>query len=253
MFKILIVENNEYHRKNLMSMIDELGHFMIVEAGDTDEGIEKIRKMKPDIVISDIDCSIQKGFEMLENTKGYNYGSIILTASHDFEMIQRALRSGISDYLIKPISQKQLKEALERAILQHRQLLCYERALEKEVIIEKHIQEPMFHTKDLLVEKMLIYIHDNYMHKIVLNDLTEELHYSQTLLNKRFKKVTSMTFCDYLNRYRITKAIEMMKEGQKYIYDIAAGCGFHEYKYFSVVFKKYAHCSLKEFMQQIEN
>ena len=253
MFKILIVENNEYHRKNLMSMINELGNFMMVEAGDTDEGIEKIRKMKPDIVISDIDRSLQNGLEMFEKTKEYSYGAIIITSVQSFELIQKALQTGISDYLLKPVSQKQLKTALERAILQHRQLLCYERTLEKTVTLEKHIQEPMFHTKDLLVEKMLIYIHDNYMHKIVLNDLTEELHYSQTLLNKRFKKVTSMTFCDYLNRYRITKAIEMMKEGQKYIYDIAAGCGFHEYKYFSVVFKKYAHCSLKEFMQQIEN
>ena len=253
MFKILIVENNEYHRKNLMSMIDELGNFMMVEAGDTDEGIEKIRKMKPDIVISDIDRSLQNGLEMFEKTKEYSYGAIIITSVQSFELIQKALQTGISNYLLKPVSQKQLKTALERAILQHRQLLCYKRTLEKTVTLEKHIQAPMFHTKDLLVEKMLINIHDNYMHKIVLNDLTEELHYSQTLLNKRFKKVTSMTFCDYLNRYRITKAIEMMKEGQKYIYDIAAGCGFHEYKYFSVVFKKYAHCSLKEFMQQIEN
>ena len=108
MFKILIVENNEYHRKNLMSMIDELGNFMMVEAGDTDEGIEKIRKMKPDIVISDIDRSLQNGLEMFEKTKEYSYGAIIITSVQSFELIQKALQTGISDYLLKPVSQKQL-------------------------------------------------------------------------------------------------------------------------------------------------
>lgn len=252
MVKILIVDDNESFRKNLISLIDGCGDFIVIEAENVQEGVDKIRQTKPDIVMSEIMMSSHNGLEIFEKTQNHNYGAIVMTNEQSFKDVVKAMRIGISDYLIKPIDQKQLYDALQRAFLHHQQLLSYEETLRKKEKLEKHFQTPLFQTKDLLVEKMLAYIHENYMHKIILNDLTQELHYSQTLLNKRFKKVTSMTFCDYLNRYRITKAIEMMKEGQRYIYDIAAGCGFHEYKYFSVVFKKYTHCSLKEFMRQIE-
>jgi len=77
------------------------------------------------------------------------------------------------------------------------------------------------------------------------------LNYSEALLNRKFKEFTKYTFNDYLNRYRIQKAIDFMKEGTNYLYDIATLCGFSDYKYFSSVFKKYLDCSPNEFLDQI--
>jgi two-component system response regulator YesN len=60
-----------------------------------------------------------------------------------------------------------------------------------------------------------------------------------------------MTFNDYLIRYRIQKAMELMKEKENTLNDISIMCGFSDYKYFSVVFKKLIGTSPKEFMEAV--
>lgn len=60
-----------------------------------------------------------------------------------------------------------------------------------------------------------------------------------TYLNKKFKEATSYTFNDFLNRYRIQKAIERIKTGEDKITMIAIDVGFSNYRYFIDVFKKY--------------
>ena len=60
------------------------------------------------------------------------------------------------------------------------------------------------------------------------------------------------TFNDYLNKMRIQKSIDMMHQGEKYVYEIASDCGFKDYKYFAIVFKKYLGCSPKEFVKALK-
>ena len=254
MYKILVVEDDVLDRKKLLTATNysKLDCFIMAVAENGQEGMEKIQALKPDIVMCDIHMPLLDGIEMLEKTKEYEYGSIIISESESFFTAQKALQAGASDYLLKPIDQKQLEKALHRAIDKRKLRLYYERLAQEKIRIENRCQPIEFSTRDFLVEEMIHYIHDHYMHKIILKDVSWELNYSETLLNRRFRKATSMTFCDYLNCYRITKAIEMMKEGSHYIYDIAMLCGFSEYKYFAVVFKKYTGCSLKEYRKQIE-
>jgi two-component system response regulator YesN len=70
-------------------------------------------------------------------------------------------------------------------------------------------------------------------------------------LNSKFKEETNYTFNDFLNRYRILKAVELLKEGDLLIYEIAEQVGFQDYKYFSQVFKKYIGQPPTEFLNSM--
>ena len=101
--------------------------------------------------------------------------------------------------------------------------------------------------KSVIVSNMIEYIKNNYSKKIVMYDLVSELQCSATLLNSKFKSETGTTFNDYLNRYRILMAVQMIKEHTLPLYRIAEETGFKNYKYFNIVFNKYIGCSPKDF------
>ena len=107
--------------------------------------------------------------------------------------------------------------------------------------------------EDRLARRMLEYIFENYRQKIVMQDLVDHLNYSEAFLNRKFKDAVGTTFNDYLNRYRIQKALEMIREGSLPIQDIAWKSGIGDYKYFRVVFRKYLGCSPKEYMKEISS
>ena len=86
---------------------------------------------------------------------------------------------------------------------------------------------------------MIDYIKNNYEEKISISDLSKELAYSESMLNRKFKKEVHITFNEYLNRYRINKAIDLLKNSDYNITEIAYMCGYSSAKYFARVFKKY--------------
>lgn len=96
---------------------------------------------------------------------------------------------------------------------------------------------------------MLDYIENNYFRKINIDCIADKLEVGSTYLSKKIKEETKNTFNDFLNKYRIQKALEYMYEDNIKIYEIAELVGYSEYKYFSQVFKKYIGYSPSEFIK----
>lgn len=103
----------------------------------------------------------------------------------------------------------------------------------------KHVSAPM--------KTVLHYIEENYFEKITMNDLVDETGMSATYLNNCFKEMTSYTFNEYLNRYRVQKSIEIIKVSDDKISTIALDVGFSSYRYFVKVFKRYTNSLPSEF------
>ena len=106
----------------------------------------------------------------------------------------------------------------------------------------------MLSAKSKYVGKMLEFIRIFYSQKISINDLSGQYGRSSTYLNAKFKKETNYTFNDFLNRYRVLQAIELLKQDKMKVYEIAEAVGFQDYKYFIQVFKKYIGCSPGKFI-----
>jgi two-component system response regulator YesN len=255
LYKVLIVEDERIIRKGLIFSFDweEVNCVVVGEAENGQEGLEKIAELKPDIVIADINLPIMNGIAMIEKTiDECQYSAIIVSGYSEFEYAKKAMKYGVTEYLLKPLNHVELKEAINKAI-ERREIRNIYNKVRKNKLDTAEVNvldyDLDFEGSDGVLKKMLEYTRNKYMDKIVMSDISKYLNYSETLLNRKFKEKMKTTYNDYLNRFRIQKTIEMIREGNLYIYDIAERCGFNNYKYFNIVFKKYVGCSAKEFAQ----
>ena len=96
-----------------------------------------------------------------------------------------------------------------------------------------------FVRKQEYIQLMLSYIHDNFMANISLSDISNSAHISQAECSRLFRKVLDISPYEYLLKYRIEQSIEMLKETNKSITEIAISVGFNDCSHFIQVFKKH--------------
>ena len=81
------------------------------------------------------------------------------------------------------------------------------------------------------------YINLNYNKDITLNEIAKEVNYSKSHFSYLFKAVTGQTFVEYLNKVRIEKAIELLKNTDKNIIEISYEVGYNSVANFNKNFK----------------
>jgi len=91
--------------------------------------------------------------------------------------------------------------------------------------------------KRKVIEKVVEYIGEHYNEPINLNMIAEKFYLNASYLSKIFKEEMNITFSKYMMEYRIEKAIELMKDPTKKIYEIASIVGYDDVQYFTKIFK----------------
>ncbi|GGF99195.1 response regulator transcription factor [Paenibacillus abyssi] len=89
-----------------------------------------------------------------------------------------------------------------------------------------------------LIPVILNWIHTNYQYDISLQQFAADNHVSLGYLSRLFKSQTGYTFSDYLIRYRIGKAKELLIDGVDRMSDVGSLVGYEDPKHFRHVFKK---------------
>ncbi len=113
--RALIVDDEPVARKVLREELQLLEAMEIVgEADNGQAALTKILSTRPDIVFLDIQMPIMGGFELLEHLSGSFLPAVVMVTAYDRHAIQ-AFEAGAIDYLLKPISQQRLLQAVERA------------------------------------------------------------------------------------------------------------------------------------------
>lgn len=249
------MEDEKLIRKHLVYGFDyeSLDCVVVGEGRDGQEGIELIEKLNPDIVITDINMPVYDAFDMFEETIDYLYSTIIISGYNEFENAQKAIKYGVSEFIVKPIEENELKHALIRAIQQLRiNKKAQQYINEQNQLAALSILEPINDSlKDEVVHQMIEYIKENFDEKFVFADVAKHIGYSQSHLYNRFKQGTQMTFNEYLTKYRIQQSLNMLKSNKYELYQIAYECGFSEYKYYNKVFKKHMGISAAEYREII--
>ena len=112
MLNLLIVEDQWDTRQGLLTMIDwsSLG---IQVCGQVENGrmaLDLLDSHIVDIVLTDIRMPVMDGFQLIDEIKHRNLQIpiVLLTGHSDFEYAQKALRMGVSDYIIKPCSPEEI-------------------------------------------------------------------------------------------------------------------------------------------------
>lgn len=100
------------------------------------------------------------------------------------------------------------------------------------------------------VKQIVKYIEHNYMEKITITDIADELHLSESHFMKFFKNTMGTTFIDYLNEYRLTMASRLLASSDSSILDIATEVGFDNLSYFNRLFKRRFHMTPREYRKR---
>ena len=119
MYSVVVVEDEPSSAQHICSLIQlkSPGFHVAACADNGMDGLEKIRKLKPDLVITDIKMPMMDGLELISRAKEENplTAFIIISGYQDFNYAKTAIKLAPLDYLLKPISPSSFKAAMEEA------------------------------------------------------------------------------------------------------------------------------------------
>ena len=115
--KILVVEDVELMKRLIIKHLNNLGFTDLLDASNGREALEKLRFTKVDFIITDWIMPNISGIELakfLRSNKAYENTPILIISSNDEkEDVQKALRAGVNDYIVKPFTADVLKNKIE--------------------------------------------------------------------------------------------------------------------------------------------
>tara|TARA_R110000824_G_scaffold25838_4_gene89524 strand:- start:7269 stop:8030 length:762 start_codon:yes stop_codon:yes gene_type:complete len=117
LLSVLIVDDEPLARSRLKALCERTGLFGTMELADGGrEAVEKISQLQPDILLLDVDMPDLSGLKVAEFCQGLEQmPEIVFTTAHSTYAVQ-AFRLEATDYLLKPVKEHLLREAVERAI-----------------------------------------------------------------------------------------------------------------------------------------
>jgi PleD family two-component response regulator len=126
---ILIVDGNAFMRRMTRAMLMTLGARSVTEAADGLTALDMIRDNDPDVVLLEWDIPLLDGMELMRIVRSPgvfprpNIPIIMLTDRAHRSSVHEALRSGVHEYLIKPVSPKALRDRLMSIVFKPREMM----------------------------------------------------------------------------------------------------------------------------------
>jgi YesN/AraC family two-component response regulator len=119
------------------------------------------------------------------------------------------------------------------------------------------VLQKVVHKKDslpqhttILVRNTLAYLHENYSRSISLNEITEAIGASKSYLSRIFHAEMGLSLWEYLKRYRVQRAVDLLVRTDHNITEVSALVGFDDIGYFARIFHKVMGCSPREYRQR---
>ena len=253
MLKVLVVEDEEMIRKGIVLAVDwaALDCVVVGEAANGLQALEAVERYDPSLIITDLKMPVMDGLEMLRQLRerGNNAFVIILTAYDSFAYAQTALRLGAVDFLLKPFHDGELEQAVTR--LKQRMDRAGQGGEKGPAPLP--LPELKKGDKSKYVLEAMAYIGAHYQEpNIGVAAIAQHLGISEGHLSHTFKKETDYTLLNYLTRYRIHRAMELLRDCRLKVYEVAEQVGYRDIAYFSATFKKLVGMSPSEY-QDVSN
>jgi PAS domain S-box-containing protein len=119
--RVLVVDDEEGPREAIRMILKP--HYQVYLAGSGEEVLNSLGVIRPDVIFMDVKMPRLDGVQLLERVKAADplVEVVMITAYASLDTVQRAMRFGAMDYLVKPFAPKELQEAAARALQRRRE------------------------------------------------------------------------------------------------------------------------------------
>ena len=127
--KVLVVDDEYYSRKVIRTLLASIGITNVHDSANGEQALEVISRVSPDIVLVDWEMPGMDGaaFARAVRTPGdfpyRNVPMIMLTGHSERWRVMEALRLGVNEYLLKPVSSKMLLDRLMATLTKPRPMV----------------------------------------------------------------------------------------------------------------------------------
>ncbi len=251
MYQVVLVDDERLILRGLQTVVNwaEMNCAVAGTSCDGKAGLELIRSLRPDIVITDIRMPNMDGLTMLAALRSEfpEIQTAVLTAYRDFDYAREALTLGVTRYLLKPSNMEELKEAIRLMVSR---LDSRPAAAEKKA--DSPEEETVLNAGNYLVRSALQYMREHCTEQhLSLSDVADHVYVSQWHLSKLLNRETGKSFFDLLGSMRIDHARKLLADPSVRIHEVAEAAGYADVAHFSKSFKKWAGCTPGEYRRQI--
>jgi len=253
MYKLLIVDDEPIIRHGIRRFVNfkELSITEVYEASNGNEALKQYCEYIPDIVLLDIRMPKLNGLEFAKKIKNMNENVLIaiITGYDYYEYVVTALKIGIDDYILKPVSKTDIQELLSKLVSKLKLRLKKETV---NCLLEGIMQKNPIIRENNYKDKIIKLIDENVSDSsFSLSFLANDLNISTGYCSSLFKKIFGISFKEFVICNRLEKAKILLLSSDLKIYEISEKIGFEDPYYFSTSFKKRYGVSPNKFKETI--
>ncbi|WP_164668893.1 response regulator [Virgibacillus doumboii] len=124
MARILIVDDANFMRVTLGSIVKKERHEVIGEAQNGEEAIKLYKEMKPDLVTMDITMPIMNGIDAIKEIMKIDSEAkiVVCSAMGQQKVVVEAIELGAKDFVVKPFDENRVLETINRVLHEFEQI-----------------------------------------------------------------------------------------------------------------------------------
>lgn len=250
-YQLLIVDDEELAIRGIEKGVcwEKLNIEKIFTCNSSEAAEEILQNEEIHILLSDIELGGSTGIELIEWVKRNqpDVVCIFFTCHAEFEYAQKAIRLGVRDYLLKPVS----SDKLERCITEAIEVLDAQKSdAEKFSFIEDIVKDNAEEKTNKAVQQVKLYITKNLAQDLRREDLAKLVNFSTSYLSKIFKEHEGISLTEYILDQRIKMSKYLLKVTELSITDVALRTGFTYHSYFTRLFKKYTAYTPQQYREK---
>lgn len=249
---IIIVDDNREIVSVLRDALSE--QYNCIAAFDGKDGLEKIEKYYPSLIIADQMMPVMNGFQLVRALKHQqttaNIPILMLTAKDDQNTELQSIKLGVDIFLTKPFN-------LDKILLQVSRLIDKKMALEKDAKIAA-IASPQFgkttppeNYDEKFMEEVTSIIEKNMEDESFnVASLADKVGYNPKMLYRKIKQITGMTPIAYIKKIRMKKTAFLLRNSQYTITEIMYMVGYSNMSYFIKCFQAEFDLTPKQYLER---
>ncbi len=218
---ILLVEDDTVVREVIKDALKR--EYNIIEASGYSEAI-KLFSYPIDLALIDYILTDSDGFEVLKAIREVKPAlpAIIMTAYSNENVVLRAIRTEVADYIKKPLKLAYLRKRLSEIL--------------GDMEANKNL-EGLESREEFVLDGVAAYLEEKYMKELTLDKVAGMACMSRFRFCRTFKERFGQSFVSYLNSIRVKSATELLKKPNLTITEIAQFVGYKSITHFERIFR----------------